>query len=306
MDYEAIVIGCGPAGLSAAIYLGRAEVKTIIVGKYKDSQLMKAHLIENYYGFPEGIKGPDLLKKGIQQVKKFKVKIFDHEVVSAKQLKDGFKVKMDDGTQFTSKVLVVATGTPIRLSGILNEEKFTGKGLHYCVECDAAFYKEKNVAIVGNGNHAAENAIDLHVFTPKVTIISNGNGFSFSKPMEKEIKKLGIKLIDKKISAFEGKKFLDTVVYDNKEKASFDGVFMACGTASALDFASTLGLVIKGNILEINNENMTSIQGIFAAGNCAGKCRQVARNIGDGCNAAVNAIKYLRNKKIYVDYSRGG
>jgi len=303
MKYDVIVVGCGPAGLSAAIYLGRARVKTLIVGKYKESQLIKAHLIENFFGFPSGISGKDLLQKGIKQAKRFGVKILDNEVVGAEKVKEGFSVKLDNKSTHSAKVLIIATGTPIRLSGIENEEKLQGKGVQYCVECDGALYRDKNVAVIGNGNHAAESAMDLKPFTDKVTLISNAPKFEFSPAMEKGVRGGKIKMMKKMVESFEGKKFLETIVLEGGERMKVDGVFMACGTASALDFANKLGLMIKENILQVDKNNMTSVNGIFAAGNCAGKCRQVAKNVGEGCNAGLSAVKYIRNKKIYFDYS---
>jgi thioredoxin reductase (NADPH) len=304
MNYEVIVIGCGPAGLSAAIYLGRAKVKTLLVGKSERSQLVKAHNIENYFGFPLGIPGKELLARGIRQAKKFGVTIVQREVVNADKTATGFTVKLGNGERHSAKILIIATGTPIKLSGIRNESELTGKGVHYCVECDGAFYKDKKVAVVGNGNHAAEDALDLCVFTKKVSIISNAEGFSFSPEMEEQLKKRNIRLIDARVIEFSGKKFLESVLLENNKKIAFNGVFMACGTASALDFAAKLGLEIQDNILVIDKNNMTNVEGIFAAGNCCGKCRQVAKNVGDGCNAAVNAIRYLRHRQFYVDYSR--
>ncbi len=304
MEYEVVVVGCGPAGLSAAIYLGRAHVKTILVGRYKQSQLMKAHKIENFFGFPRGISGKALLKRGIKQVKKFKVVISDHEVIDAEQIKGSFKIKLENNEEITAKVLLLATGTPIKLSGIQNEERLTGKGVHYCVECDGAFYKDKKLAVIGDSNHAAENALDLRIFSKDLTIISNSEKFVFSPMLNKEIQKRNIKLINARVTAFEGRKMLESVVITDNSKLKFDGVFMACGVASALDFASKLGIIVKENIVEVDGNNMTNIKGIFAAGNCSGKCRQVAKNIGDGCNAALNVIKYLRNQKIYFDYSK--
>ena len=181
MGYEVIIIGCGPAGLSAAIYLGRAKVNTLLIGKSGQSQLAKAHKIENYFGFAQGISGRDLLNQGIQQAKKFSVNIIEKEVVQALTAEKGFSIKVETGEIHHTKALIIATGTPIRLSGIENEEKLTGKGVHYCVECDGPMYQGKKIAVIGNGNHAAEDALDLVIFTKDITIISNENGFSFSK-----------------------------------------------------------------------------------------------------------------------------
>ena len=305
MKYEAIVIGCGPAGLSSAIYLGRAQVKTLVIGKKKQSQVIKAHLIENYFGFPEGVIGMDLLEKGIKQAKKFGAKIIDNEVVNVKKLKNGFNVKLANNESYTAKVLIMATGIPIRLSGIKNEAELTGKGVHYCVDCDGVFYKDKKVAVIGNGNHAAEDALELLIYSKDITIISNSDKFEFSEEMNKAIKNKKVKLINAKILEFKGDKFLDSIITE-KETLKFNGVFMACGTASALDFASKIGLEINNNILVVDQNNKTSINGIFAAGNCCGKCRQIAKNVGDGCNAALSAIKFLRNQEFYSDYSTSG
>ncbi len=306
MDYEVIVIGCGPAGLSAAVYLGRAHVNTFLIGRKKDSQLAKAHLIENFFGFPEGIAGKELLERGIKQVKKFKAKIVDQEVVDMGAIKGGFSVKTADNKEYTTQLIILATGTPIRLSGIENEEALTGKGVHYCVECDGPFYKNKKVAVIGNGNHAAEDAIDLNIFTKDITIVSNADGFSFSPQMKKALLDHQVKLVDVMVKEFVGDdKFLKEIVLESGRRMSLDGVFMACGTASALDFATKLALQLEKNILVVDSDNMTSVKGIFAAGNCCGRCRQVAKNVGDGCNAALSAIKYLRNKEYYFDYSGG-
>jgi thioredoxin reductase (NADPH) len=304
MDYDVIIVGVGPAGLSAGIYLGRAKVKTLMIGKKADSQLAKAHNIENYFGFPEGIMGKDLLENGIKQAKKFDVEIVDGEAVDAKPNNNGFTIKLGNGKKHNCKAMVIATGTPIKLTGILKEEELTGKGVHYCVECDGAFYQDKKVAVIGNGNHAAEGALDLQTFTKNVTIFSNGEDFDISFPMKKELEKEKVKLAGKKVKAFEGEKKLENVVFADGSKAKFDAVFMACGTASALNFAAEMGLIINENILEVDSNNMTNVKGVFAAGNCAGKCRQVAKNVGEGCNAGLGAIKFLRNKKVYFDYSR--
>ena len=125
MNYEAVVIGCGPAGLSAAIYLGRAKIKTLLVGKQKDSQLIKAHKIENYFGFPEGITGKDLLNKGIKQTKKFGVEVKpNNEVVDAKSIKAGFEIKLEDGSCHNTKVMIIATGTPTKICKIKKAKKW--------------------------------------------------------------------------------------------------------------------------------------------------------------------------------------
>lgn len=300
--YEVIVIGSGPAGLSAAIYLSRAKVNVLVVGRKKQSQLIKAYNIENYFGFPEGIKGVDLLERGIKQAKKFGAKIIDGEVIDVHKVKNLFSVKIGDGTKHSAKALVIATGTPLKLSGIENEEKYTSKGVHYCIECDGPFYHNKKLALLGNGDHAAEEALEALSYTKNITIISNTENFTISEKMQGILKSKNIKLLNAKVKEFAGNEHLENVILEDGESLQFDGIFMACGMTSALDFASKLVLGIEGNIVKVDEDNKTNVEGVFAAGNCSDRCRQVAHNVGDGCNAALSAIKYLRHRDIYVDY----
>ena len=305
--YDVVILGCGPAGLASGIFLGRAGLNTCIIGIPEKSQAQMASNIENYFGFPEGVPGPELIKKGIEHVKKFGVKTVVDEVVSANYTESNsrniFTVKTSRGVEMSSLSLVIATGVPIKVSGILNESKLMGKGIHYCVNCDGAMYKNKKLAIIGSGNHAAESAMEALSYSKDITIVANADSFCFSPKYQKEIDKWQIKTLSGKVKEFSGDKWLENLVMKDGRLLQFSGIFMACGLAGALDFAANLGLEIKDNILVVDESNMTSLNGVFAAGNCEGRCRQIAKNVGDGCNAAVNAIKYLRSSEVYMDYA---
>ncbi|MCX6816047.1 MAG: FAD-dependent oxidoreductase [Candidatus Aenigmarchaeota archaeon] len=303
MEYDVIIIGCGPAGLSAGIYCGRAGLKTVVIGLPEKSQAQLAPKIENYFGFPEGIDGSVLINKGVIHIQKFGVSLIREEVVAAANDDKTFKIKTSKDQELTAKAVIIATGTPIKLSGIKNEAEMTGRGVHYCVNCDGPMYKDKKIAVVGNGNHAAESAIEALSYSKDITIISNADKFQLSDEYDKELTKWQIKTQVSRVKEFKGEKFLESIVMQDGTEVKYDGVFMACGLASALDFAANLGLEIKDNILVVDENNRTSMDGVFAAGNCEGRCRQIAKNVGDGCNAAVNVIKYLRSKDIYVDYA---
>ncbi len=303
MNKEVIVIGCGPAGLSAALYLGRANIDVLVIGNPEESQVLKAHIIMNYLGFPDGITGDELMDRSLKQVKKYKVTIIKKEVINIEKKDSVFYVKIDTEEVFTAKAIIIATGTPIKLSGIENEEKLTGKGVHYCVDCDGPFYQKKKVAMIGNGNHAAEEALSLLLYTNDITIISNSDNFKFSDKLSSEISNKKIKLLNAAVKAFEGNSKLENIVLMNGEKLKFDGIFMGCGEFSALDFSSKLVLQIENDALIVDKNSMTSEPGVFAAGNCISRCRQIAKSVGDGCNAALSAIKFVRNKEIYQDYS---
>ncbi|MBI3190590.1 FAD-dependent oxidoreductase [archaeon] len=308
--YDVVIIGCGPAGLTAAVFCGRAGLKTVVIGLAEKSQASIAMHIENYPGFPDGIDGPILLNKIMIQAQKFGVNFVKEEVVSVvcteENNKNIFTVKTSKEKEFACHAIVVCTGVPIRLSGIKNEEKLTGKGVHYCVSCDGPMYKNKKIAIVGNGNHAAESAIEALSYSKDITIVSNAPAFDFSDAYMDEIKKWQIKAMITKVSEFRGDKKLESLLLGDGKETTFDCVFMACGIAGAFDFASNLGLETKDNILVVDENSMTNLAGVFAAGNCAGRCRQIAKNIGDGCNAAINVIRYLRSKDLYFDYVHAG
>ena len=302
---DGVVIGCGPAGLSAALFCGRANMRTVLIGKKEKSQLFLAKHIENYFGFPDGIDGPELLALGIRQAERFGVTVVAEEAVSAKKEGKGFMVKTDAGQAFTARALLIATGLPIRMSGIKNEAALIGKGIHYCASCDGPLYNRKRLAVIGNGNHAAETAAELFPYTKDITIISNASGFSLSKPYREEIGQKGVQLVDRKLKEFAGAKWLEGILDAEGSLLRFDGVFMACGTASALDFASELGIRIENNLIVTDENGMTAAEGVFATGNGSGKSRQVAKNVGDGCNAAVSVIKFLSSRALYMDYTKG-
>lgn len=305
-ECDVAIVGCGPAGLSAGIYCSRAGLKTVILGIPEKSQAELAKHIENYFGFPEGIDGAILVNKGIIHCKKFGAEFVKEEAVTAVRVDQGgkasFVIKTSGGNDVRAKSMIIATGVPIRLSGIKNEEQLTGRGVHYCVSCDGYFYRDKKVAIIGNGDHAAEDAVEAMSYTKDVTIIANAKDFKFSDNFDKEITKWNIRTILGKVKEFKGEKKFESLVMEDGTEMRFDGVFMACGTAGALDFAANLGLEIKDNILVVDENNATSMEGVFAAGNCSGRCRQIAKNVGDGCNAGTNVIKYLRERDVYVDY----
>ncbi|MBI2597874.1 MAG: FAD-dependent oxidoreductase [Candidatus Diapherotrites archaeon] len=283
--HDVVVVGCGPAGLSAAIFCARANLKTLVL--------------------PNGTRGKKLLEEGVKQAKKFRAEFLVENAVSAKQIEggQGFEVTTEKNKREQCRSIIIATGIPITSSGIKNEGKFVGKGLSYCVSCDGFFFKGKKVAIIGNSNHAADEAVDLLHYTGDVTIISDNEKFEFSKEFEAEIRKRKIKVLNKNVEEFRGEKFLHTIVFSDHAAMDFDGVFMACGTSSAIDFARELGVVVENNVLAVDERNMTNVPGVFACGNCVGRCRQVAANVGEGANAAVNAIKFVGAKELYMDYA---
>lgn len=302
--YDVIVIGQGPAGISAAIFAARAQLKTLVIGKREKSQLFLAKNVRNYFGFPDGIDGSKLLEVGTKQAKNCGAEIIEGEVVDCIKKGDTFYIKTSDGTEFEAKAVIIATGIPIQWAGIKNEKELLGKGVHTCATCDGPLYTDKKVAVIGNGNHAAEEALELTSYTKDVTMISHAKEFAFNEKFAAQLREHGIKLKLAKAKEFVAEKVLKKILFEDDNSEAFDAAFLECGTAGALDFARKLGIEIKDGLLVVDENCMTDVPGIFAAGNCMGKCRQIAKNVGDGCNAAINAIRFLNAKAIYFDYAK--
>ncbi len=304
MLYDTVIIGHGPAGLSAAIFLARAQLKTIVIGDPAKSQLQYAKNIRNYFGFPDGIDGTALLELGRKQARLCGAQVISGEVVDCTKKKKEFHLTCADRKTFDTKTVLIATGVPIQWAGIKNEKELLGKGVHTCASCDGPLYTRKKVAVVGNGNHAAETALELTSYTKDITVISHTGNFAIHKTFADALKKQKIKQKIARASEFIANGFLKKILFDNGTKEDYAGAFLACGIAGSLDFASKLGVGIKEGLLVVDENGMTDVPGVFAAGNCMGKCKQIAKNVGDGCNAGINIIKYLRSGELYFDYAK--
>ncbi|MFA5829759.1 MAG: NAD(P)/FAD-dependent oxidoreductase [Candidatus Gracilibacteria bacterium] len=309
--YDVAIIGCGPAGLMAAVYTSRAQLKTVIFGDYKKGNLYKSHVIANFLGFPDSITGPELAAKGVEHAKKFGAEILSNEIVDININEDGtFTLKTEQQKDFQTKTVIIATGQSYALSGIKNEQELTGKGVSYCVICDGFFFRNKNVVVVGSGNYAAEEALQLMNYTKNVTVLSHGKDFAFSPEMQKEVEAAGIKMQKtariKEITDSLGNAVplkAEKIIFTDGPEMATEGVFMAVGVAGATAFAKKLGMEMTNNYIKVDFEGKTNIPGLFAAGDCTGSPAQVASSVGAGCNAALSAIKLLRGSKVYIQYN---
>ncbi len=300
-DYDTVIIGAGPAALTAAAFTGRAKLRTLLIGLPSKSQLHFARTVGNYIGM-DGSSGQQILDKGVEQVKKYGAEVLEKEVVHVVKRGGEFIVKTEDGLTRTAATLIIASGMAARLPGIKNDQALLGKGVHTCVACDGYPYKGKKVAVIGNGNHAAEEAIELLALTSDITVISNGREFDVSKELMDECTKGGVRFSKERVAEFKGEKWLEEVIMKDGTAAKYDGVFLALGGVTSLTFAQKLALdTTPEGSLVIDKEGRTAIEGCYAAGGCTGGNQQIAKSAGEGCNAAICAIRKVKGLGSYTD-----
>lgn len=290
MTYDCIVIGRGPAGLQASVYAVRAGLSVAVIGRDLGS-LAKAERIENYFGFEHAISGPDLMAAGEAQATRLGVEIYNEEVTSAGWGTDGLYVRFAD-TSLDAKTVIVATGMPRRKAAIAGIEPFEGNGVSYCAVCDAFFYRQKRVAVLGTGKYAISEALDLAPFASSITMLSNGRPFTESLPDDRPLIEAKIKTI---LGDDDGR--VRGVAFEDGTEIELDGLFIAEGTASALDLATKLGLEVKENVIVIDERGHTNLPGVFACGDCCGGLLQVAKAVGQGAAAGMSAVAYVREQR---------
>lgn len=301
LKFDCVIIGGGPAALQAGIFLGRAPVSALIIGIPEKSDLAYGRLIGNYFGFLEELPGLTLLKNGVEQNKKYKVEILEEEVVSIEKEPVHFKILTETSKQFLADNIIIATGQSYTKAGIEGEKEFLGRGVHACVACDGVFYKNKKVAVVGSGPHALQEAVELAAYTKEVTVFTQGDKITWSRDFENFAKEKGVKIQKKRIKKIKGDKKAEVFAFDTDLEEKIDGIFIAIGAASSVTFAYKLGLEQKDGFLVIDGEGKTNVEGVWAAGGCVGGNQQIAKSVGEGCNAAISVIKKTKGLTRYLD-----
>ena len=288
------IIGQGPAGLSAAIYTARAGLKTTILGC--DPKVAGNYDIDNYFGFPDSITGKELVELGCRHAHKFGADLRCEKVLSVYQnAEGGFDIKTDQ-SELSCGALILATGVSRIRPGIKNISRYEGKGVSYCVSCDGFFYRNKKVMVLGEGVFAANQALELKNYTPHVTICTQGKKEKISDEYHAMLEKDDIQVLPGKITELGGEQFVEKAVFEDGTSVDVDGIFLAMGEASSLDFAYSLGIVTKGVFIDADHHQKTNIPGVFAAGDCVGRFLQISVAVGEGAIAGHSAISYLKEK----------
>mgnify|MGYP000701583013 FL=1 len=284
--YDVIIVGAGPAGISASLYTVRRNLRTLIIYKEK-SALEKSNKIENYYGFENGINGEELYKIGIRQAQNIGAEVIKDEVtnIQVDYLNEKghiFKVETLNN-KFEAKSVILATGNKKNKPNIKNMDKYEGKGISYCAICDGFFYRNKNVAVIGNGDYAIAEAKDLQNIAKSITILTNGR-------QAPEYRAENININTKEIDQIEGENKVEEIDFVDNTKMKIDGIFIAQGVAGSTEFAKKIGAKINNDKIVVDENMETSIKGLFACGDCTGGLYQVSKAVYDGTKAGLAVL----------------
>lgn len=285
--YDILIIGSGPAGLSAALYTLRAGLSTIIIGKDGGS-LEKAEKIENYFGVTGAPSGKELISTGRKQVADLGGEMITDEVTHVGW--DGHFYVHTKNAILEAASVIFSTGAVRQTAKIQGISDYEGKGISYCAVCDAFFYRNKNVAIVGNGEYALHELNELLPVVNSAVVCTNGMEVKAEFPEHVDVIATSIKEVS-------GEDKVGQIVFKDDQKINIDGVFIALGSATAVDLARKLGAVVEGNKIMVDEKMGTSIPGAFAAGDCVGGILQVSVAVGEGAKAALSAIEFVRKQK---------
>lgn len=306
LKFDAVVIGSGPAGLNASLYLVRAGLRTALIEKNSSGgQVLSTSEIENYLGFPKGVKGWELADLFTAHVNEYDVEHIRGEVLKIETIEENgamHVLHMQNGEQIKTRAVIIATGASSRPLGVPEEETYKGKGVSYCALCDGNFYRGLDVAIVGGGNSALEEALYLSRIVNKIYIIHRREGFRGAQIYLDKIRAVPekIKLVTScVVDSLAGEPTLKKVIVrhvetNEKRELPVEGIFVYIGHVSNARFVpENLERNEQGFILT-DQEMQTNIPGIFAAGDTRAKlCSQVCTAVGDGATAANSAIRYL-------------
>jgi thioredoxin reductase (NADPH) len=301
-----LIVGSGPAGLTAALYAARAELAPVVVsGVPAGGQLLVTTDVENYPGFPEGIQGPELVDRMRRQAERFGAKFVDDNVTKVDFSRRPFHVTTGTRGAFLADAVIVATGANARWLGLASETALRGKGVSACATCDGFFFKGKDLAVVGGGDTAMEEALFLTNFAPHVTIIHRRGDLRASRIMQARVKKhpkISL-LLDSEVVDIVGSGSVETLRVKHLptgriSELKVQGLFVAIGYDPATDILrGHLDLDEKG-YLKVHDHTRTSVEGVFAAGDVHDhRYRQAVTAAGDGCMAAIDAERWLAEQE---------
>jgi thioredoxin reductase (NADPH) len=296
VEYDVIILGSGPAGLQAALHAARSKASVAVLGRVQKSSLYKAH-VENYCCMDRTMTGHEMLEQGRQQAEKSGADFLDLNVVDLHRTEDGrFSVSLESGLNVLTWSLILAMGISRNRLNVPGEKELLGKGVSYCVDCDANFFRNEVVVVVGGESAATFGALTLLLVAREVHLVYEE--LNVDDHLKHQVERSAIhKHAGRKVKGILGTDEVVAVLLDNDEKIETSGVFIEKGAKGALELATKLDVALDSEMrhIAVNKKQETSIAGVYAAGDICGPPWQVAKAVGEGCIAGLEASSYARH-----------
>ncbi len=298
-EYDVVILGSGPAGLQAAVHAARSKARVAVLGRVQSSSLYKAH-IENYCCMDTILSGSEVLEQGRSQAEKFGARLIDLDVVDLGRAEDGrFFIVLENSEMLTCYSIILAMGISRNRLNVPGEKELLGKGVSYCVDCDANFFRNQTVVVVGNQSAAFFGALSLMLIAGAVHLVYGepnvGEQLSYQVESSSIIRHPG-----RKVTAIVGAHGVDAVELDNGERIEASGIFIELGAKGALELATKLAVALDSEMRYIvaNKKQETNVPGVFAAGDICGPPWQMAKAVGEGCVAGLEASHFAKQQRM--------
>lgn len=295
--YDVAIIGAGPAGIQAAIHASRKKTRVLLLGRIENSALYGAH-IENYAFVPGVALGADLLRLGLEQAKQFGAELSAEDVLKIAQEEDVFHLELESGTAIAARSLIFCMGVSKKKLSVPGEKELSGRGVSYCVDCDANFYRGAVVTVTGDRSAAVDGALTLLDYAAKVYLVAEK--LNVSKELLERLQTSKVERICSSIKEINGDRMVTSLLLANGETLQTEGIFIELGSKGALELATQIGVQLDPEsfkYIAVNQKQETNIAGIYAAGDIVGPPYQMAKAVGEGCIAGMEAATYARKKK---------
>lgn len=295
--YDVVIIGAGPAGIQAAIHASRKKTSVLVLGRPENSALSGAH-IENY-AFVAGVTlGADLLAIGLEQAQAFGAQWSPEDVLKLSQEGARFHLELESGRAIQAQALIFAMGVSKKKLSVPGEKDLSGRGVSYCVDCDANFYRGATVTVTGDRSAAVDGALTLLDYAAKVYLVAEN--LNVSPELLDRLKASQVEWVKSSVQEIEGDRMVTALKLTNGSTLTTEGIFIELGSKGALELATQIGVMLDSEsfkYIQVNRKQETNIQGIYAAGDIVGPPYQMAKAVGEGCVAGMEAATYARKMK---------
>jgi thioredoxin reductase (NADPH) len=296
--YDVVIIGAGPAGIQAAIHAARKKTDVLMLGRLENSALQAAH-VENYACIDGVQAGRDLLEAGHRQAARFGARMEPQDVLKISQADDLFQLELEAGNEIRARTIIFAMGVSKKKLAVPGEKELAGMGVSYCVDCDANFYRNATVAVVGDRSAAVDGALTLLGYAGKVYLITRK--LEVSQELQTRLEKSAVEVLHNTwVKNIEGENSVTGLLLENDATLKVDGVFIELGSKGALELATQIGVQLDTEsfkYISTNRKLETNIPGVYAAGDIVGPPYQMAKAVGEGCVAGMEAATYARKLK---------